>query len=81
MAIALPSFGQKAFQAERRPFRIRMGRQHQIGCVRYRGCEQASVNHPAEYTGSAHYLEHVMFKGTDKIGASTGSSNHFPKII
>ena len=28
-----------------------------------------SVNDPAEYTGLAHYLEHVMFKGTDKIGA------------
>ncbi|MDR1763874.1 MAG: insulinase family protein [Dysgonamonadaceae bacterium] len=24
---------------------------------------------PAEYTGLAHYLEHLMFKGTDKIGA------------
>lgn len=23
---------------------------------------------PAEYTGLAHYLEHLMFKGTDKIG-------------
>lgn len=28
-----------------------------------------SVNDPEEYTGLAHYLEHVMFKGTDKIGA------------
>ena len=28
-----------------------------------------SVNEPAEYTGLAHYLEHVMFKGTDQIGA------------
>ena len=28
-----------------------------------------SANDPAEYTGLAHYLEHVMFKGTDKIGA------------
>ena len=27
-----------------------------------------SVNDPEEYTGLAHYLEHVMFKGTDKIG-------------
>ena len=27
-----------------------------------------SINEPAEYTGLAHYLEHVMFKGTDKIG-------------
>ena len=27
-----------------------------------------SINEPAEYTGLAHYLEHVMFKGTDQIG-------------
>jgi len=28
-----------------------------------------SYNEPSEYTGLAHYLEHLMFKGTDKIGA------------
>jgi len=28
-----------------------------------------SVNDPPQYTGLAHYLEHVMFKGTQKIGA------------
>lgn len=28
-----------------------------------------SVNDPQQYTGLAHYLEHVMFKGTQKIGA------------
>lgn len=28
-----------------------------------------SVNDPEQYTGLAHYLEHVMFKGTDRIGA------------
>ena len=27
-----------------------------------------SKNDPAEATGMAHYLEHMMFKGTDKIG-------------
>lgn len=32
-------------------------------------CRTGSVNDPAEYTGLAHYLEHVMFKGTDQIGA------------
>lgn len=32
-------------------------------------CRTGSVNDPEEYTGLAHYLEHVMFKGTDKIGA------------
>lgn len=28
-----------------------------------------SYNDPEQYTGLAHYLEHVMFKGTQKIGA------------
>ena len=27
-----------------------------------------SKNDPAETTGLAHYLEHLMFKGTDKFG-------------
>lgn len=33
------------------------------------GVRAGSVNDPDEYTGLAHYLEHVMFKGTTKIGA------------
>ncbi len=33
------------------------------------GVRAGSINDPEEYTGLAHYLEHVMFKGTDKIGA------------
>ena len=28
-----------------------------------------SKEDPEKYTGLAHYLEHLMFKGTDKIGA------------
>ena len=32
-------------------------------------CRTGSVNDPKEYTGLAHYLEHVLFKGTEKIGA------------
>ena len=28
-----------------------------------------SVDEPAEYTGLAHYLEHMLFKGTQRIGA------------
>lgn len=28
-----------------------------------------SVDEPTEYTGLAHYLEHMMFKGTQRIGA------------
>ncbi|MDR1004908.1 MAG: insulinase family protein, partial [Prevotellaceae bacterium] len=31
------------------------------------GVRAGSVNDPAQYTGLAHYLEHVLFKGTDKI--------------
>ena len=27
-------------------------------------------NDPADNTGLAHYLEHIMFKGTDKLGTS-----------
>lgn len=32
------------------------------------GVRAGSANDPEQYTGLAHYLEHVMFKGTDKIG-------------
>lgn len=28
-----------------------------------------AVNEPAEFSGLAHYLEHVLFKGTEKIGS------------
>ncbi|MDR0894320.1 MAG: insulinase family protein [Prevotellaceae bacterium] len=31
------------------------------------GVKAGSVNDPEQYTGLAHYLEHVLFKGTDKI--------------
>jgi len=33
-----------------------------------------SKNDPAEATGMAHYLEHMMFKGTDKIGTLNWNS-------
>ena len=29
-----------------------------------------SKNDPVEATGMAHYFEHIMFKGTDKIGTT-----------
>ena len=32
------------------------------------GVRAGSINDPEQYTGLAHYLEHVMFKGTEKIG-------------
>ena len=33
------------------------------------GVRAGSINEPKEYTGLAHYLEHMMFKGTRNIGA------------
>ncbi len=35
----------------------------------YVAVRAGSIDEPAEYTGLAHYLEHMLFKGTDKIGA------------
>lgn len=42
-----------------------------------------SVDEPQEYTGLAHYLEHVLFKGTQKIGALDweNEKHHYEKII
>ena len=33
------------------------------------GVRAGSINEPSDYTGLAHYLEHVMFKGTTLIGS------------
>ena len=70
MAIALPSYGQGL-----KAFKLKNGlsvyiwedntKSDVFGLV---GVRTGAVNDPAEYTGLAHYLEHVMFKGTDKIG-------------
>ncbi len=35
----------------------------------YVATRAGSIDEPAEYTGLAHYLEHMLFKGTQKIGA------------
>ena len=42
-----------------------------------------SMDEPSEYTGLAHYLEHVLFKGTQSIGALDWESEkpHYEKII
>lgn len=71
LVIAIPSSGQGL-----KAFKLRNGlsvyvwedesKSDVFGLV---GVRTGSVNDPAEYTGLAHYLEHVMFKGTDKIGA------------
>lgn len=70
-AITLPSFGQGL-----KAFKLKNGlsvyiwedntKSDVFGIV---GVRTGSVNDPAEYTGLAHYLEHVMFKGTDKISS------------
>ena len=35
----------------------------------YIAVRAGAVDEPAEYTGLAHYLEHMLFKGTQRIGA------------
>ncbi len=42
-----------------------------------------SMDEPSDYTGLAHYLEHVLFKGTQKIGALDWEKEkpHYEKII
>jgi zinc protease len=42
-----------------------------------------SVDEPAEFTGLAHYLEHVLFKGTQKIGSIDWEKEkvHYNNII
>ena len=42
----------ESFQAEERPFRICMGRQHEIGCVRYCGLP----NRFSERSGRVHRI-------------------------
>lgn len=42
-----------------------------------------AIDEPLEYTGLAHYLEHVLFKGTDKIGTFDWENEkpHYENII
>ena len=42
-----------------------------------------SIDEPEEFTGLAHYLEHVMFKGTEKIGALKWADEkpHYDNIV
>lgn len=42
-----------------------------------------SIDEPLEYTGLAHYLEHVLFKGTEKIGSFDWEKEkpHYENII
>lgn len=49
----------------------------------YVAVRAGSVDEPAEYTGLAHYLEHMLFKGTQRIGAIDWEKEkpHYEKII
>ena len=51
-----------------------------FGCVVVRA---GSVDEPTEATGTAHYLEHVMFKGSQKLGTLNWEAEkvHYDKII
>ncbi len=42
-----------------------------------------ALDEPAQYTGLAHYLEHVLFKGTQKIGSFDWEKekSHYERII
>ena len=83
--ISLPSFGQGL-----KAFKLKNGLSVYIwedntksdvyGAV---GVRTGAVNDPAEYTGLAHYLEHVMFKGTDKISTLDWATEEpiYKKII
>ena len=49
----------------------------------YIAVRAGSMDEPAEYTGLAHYLEHMLFKGTQKIGALDWEKEkpHYEEII
>ena len=69
--ISLPSFGQglKAFKLKNGLSVYIWEDESKSDVFGLEGVRAGSINDPEEYTGLAHYLEHVMFKGTDKIGA------------
>lgn len=49
----------------------------------YIAVRAGSIDEPQEYTGLAHYLEHMLFKGTDRIGAIDWEAEkpHYENII
>lgn len=71
LIISLPSFGQglKAFKLKNGLSVYIWEDESKSDVFGLVGVRAGSINDPEEYTGLAHYLEHVMFKGTDKIGA------------
>ena len=83
LIISLPSFGQglKAFKLKNGLSVYIWEDESKSDVFGLVGVRAGSINDPEEYTGLAHYLEHVMFKGTDKIGArkSSPSTTRWPK--
>lgn len=85
LIVSLPSFGQGL-----KAFKLKNGlsvfiweddtKSDVYGAV---GVRTGAVNDPAEYTGLAHYLEHVMFKGTNNISTLDWASEEpvYKKII
>ena len=73
---ALAVFAQNAFSQELKTFKLANGltvyvwedetQSDVFGMV---GVRAGSYDDPEQYTGLAHYLEHMLFKGTQKIGA------------
>ena len=49
----------------------------------YVAVRAGAIDEPAEYTGLAHYLEHMLFKGTQRIGALDWEKEkpHYEQII
>lgn len=69
--IALPAYGQglKTFKMKNGMTVLIWEDDKQSDVHGIVGVRAGSINDPEQYTGLAHYLEHLMFKGTTKIGA------------
>lgn len=76
LCLALVTFAMNASSQGLKTFKLRNGlsvfiwedesKSDVFGLV---GVRAGSINEPSDYTGLAHYLEHVMFKGTTMIGS------------
>lgn len=77
LIISLPSFGQglKAFKLKNGLSVYIWEDESKSDVFGLVGVRAGSINDPEEYTGLAHYLEHVMFKGTGKKNRSTRKSS------
>lgn len=69
LAVAVPSHGQglKAFKLKNGLSVFIWEDSNQSDVYGMVGVRAGSANDPEQYTGLAHYLEHLMFKGTSKI--------------